>query len=397
MTMIPEMSLEELKGKLERDLHVLVVAVSGAWGGLEQTALADARELARHGLKVTLLVKEASTLHNQALQFSSDLQIETYPYQVRKFIDPAFVRATRQVIQRRNINLVHCHQGSLMASLVPALVALSGVSLVLSRHILNSHNKKNLFHALLYRRVDYVLVLSETMRRNLISTFPIAEKKLRIVNLGLDLGSFDPEKVSRESMRTKWGIPERKFLVGVVGRLDPMKRRDLLIKALAGIRSQIPEVHGVLVGAETPGLNGSYIKSLEQTVKDLHMEDAISIVGPETNIPEVMAALDLLVMPSEAEAFGLVALEAMVMGIPTILSRAGSGEELAEEGRSILIRPGDAYDLSRKIKNLIADETARKRMAERAKKFVVARYTAEGRLHKTLEVYLRCMRRRSGS
>ena len=110
-----------------------------------------------------------------------------------------------------------------------------------------------------------------------------------------------------------------------------------------------------------------------------------------------MAALHFPVMPSEAEAFGLVALEAMVMGVPTILSRAGSGEELAEEGRSILIRPGDAYDLSRKIRQLFSDETARKRMSDRARKFVVSRYTAEGRLQKTLEVYLRCMRRRSGS
>ena len=265
---------------------------------------------------------------------------------------------------------------------------------MLSRHILNNHNKKDIFHILLYRRVDYILVLSETMRRNILTTFPVQEKKLRIVNLGLDTRHFDSSTANPLSMRASWNIPQEKFLVGVVGRLDPMKRQDLLIKALASLRERVPDVHGVIVGAETPGLNGAYIRSLEKTIRDLRMEDSISIVGAQTRIPEVMASLNLFVMPSQEEAFGLVALEAMAMGVPAVLSRAGSAEELAREGRGELFRPGDAYDLSRKIKTLYESPEKRAEMAERAKKYVVGRFTYEQRLHRTLEVYLRCARRR---
>lgn len=394
MPVIHEMPFSELQEKLRPDLRILVVAVSGAWGGLEQTALSDAKALVKLGFAVVMFVKEGSALDEQCQASEVPLTVERYPYQVRKFIDPNFVSATRKALLKHKINLVHCHQGSLVNSIVPALTGLPGIAFVLSRHILNNHKKKDLFHVFLYRRVDYILVLSETMKRNILHTFPVPEKKLRIVNLGLDTQHFNSECADPLRMRANWNIPAEKFLVGVVGRLDPMKRQDLLIKALASLREQIGNIHGVIVGAETPGLGGSYIRSLEQTIKDLRMADAISIVGPQTRIPEVMASLNLFVMPSQEEAFGLVALEAMAMGVPAVLSQAGSAEELARGGRGELFRPGDAFDLSRKIKKLYESPETRASMASKAKAYVVDRFTTELRLHRTLEVYMRCARRR---
>lgn len=388
-------NLEELRERLAPDLRILMIAVSDAWGGLEQTTFADARALVELGMQVVVLCRKGSPLDEHCKMSSTPMEVEYFTLPVRRLFDLALMRRIRQVVKQRKINLLHTHQGSLINSIVPALAGNPEIGLVLSRHILNDHNKKDLLHAVLYRRVDYILVLSNAMKRNLLTTFPVQEKKLRIVNLGLDLGAFDPSRASKTRMRSVWGISEDRFLVGVVGRLDPMKCQDLVIKALANLQHEIPHMHLVIVGAETPGLKGVYLESLQKAIRELRLEGKVSIVGPETRIPEVMAALDLFVMPSQEEAFGLVALEAMAMGIPAALSRAGSSEELAARGRATLFRPGDAFDLTKKIRTLYGDPAGRAKAAALARDYVLANYSYDQRLRQTLDVYMRCGRRRN--
>jgi glycosyltransferase involved in cell wall biosynthesis len=387
-------NLEELRDRLAAELHVLVVMISNAWGGLEQTALSDVRMLMQNGLKVTLLVKENSPIDHAVKMESPQIRLVYCPDRVRNYADAGLWRQMRYLVDSEGVNLVHCHQTTVLGSIVPALVGRAHVALVVSRHILNSHNKRDPLHALIYRRVDYMLVLSQTMRRNLAATFPVPEKKLRIVNLAIDLDRFNPNLVNRGEMRAEWGLPENAFVVGLVGRIDPMKGQDLMIKALAQVRKTYPDVYGVMVGNETPGLEGRYLKELAESIRQLRLEDSILLQSAKKEVPEVMAALDLFVMPSWSEAFGLVAIEAMAMGVPCILGRGGSAEELALSSGAELVRPQDAYDLARKIIMLRNSPEVRSDMRKHGREYVYQNHAKEARLTRTLEVYARCYRRR---
>ncbi len=387
-------TFEEIRDRLSGELHVLVVMISNAWGGLEQTALADVRLLMQTGMRVTLLVREDSPIDLSVKMDSPQIKLVYCADHVRNYFDGGLWRQLRQLIDEQAVNLVHCHQTSLLGAVVPALLRRPHVALVVSRHILNTHNKKDPFHALLYRRVDYMLVLSQTMRRNLASTFPVPEKKLRIVNLAIDLDRFNPNIVERNQKRDEWGIPKDGFLVGLVGRLDPMKGQDLMVKAIAQAKKTYPNVYGVIIGNETPGLEGKYLRELQESIRQLHLEDSIKVFAAKKEVPEVMAALDLFVMPSWSEAFGLVALEAMVMGVPCILGRGGSAEEIAAGSGAELVRPQDAYDLARKIILLHNSPGIRNEMKLKGREYVLANHSKQVRLQKTLEVYARCYRRR---
>ncbi len=390
-------SVEELRDRLTSELHILVVMISDAWGGLEQTALNDVRMLMQTGLKVTLLVREGSRIDQVVKQDSPQIRVLYCPERVRNYFDGALFRQLRHLIDEEKVNLVHCHQTSILGAVVPALVGRRHVALVVSRHILNSHNKRDPLHALLYRRVDYMLVLSQTMRQNLAATFPLREKKLRVVNLSIDLDKFNPNLVDRQELRREWGIPEHAFLVGVVGRLDPMKGQDLLVKALAQVRKSFSDVYAVIVGDETPGLDGAYVQELQESISQLRLGEFFLAKDATKEVPKVMAALDLFVMPSWSEAFGLVAIEAMSMGVPCLLSRGGSAEELAQQSGAELMRPKDAYDLAQKIIQLRNNPKQRAQMAMSGREFVVENHSKAVRLQKTLEVYARCYRRRISS
>lgn len=387
-------SIEEIRDRLIGELHILVVMISNAWGGLEQTALNDVRLLMKQGLKVSLLVREGSPIDRTVTQDSPQIRLIYCPNKVRNYFDAGMWRQIRYLVDHEKVNIVHCHQTTILGAVVPPLMARPHVALVVSRHIMNSHNKKDPIHAILYRRVDYMLVLSQTMRRNMAATFPLPEKKLRIVNLAIDLDHFNPNLVDRTEIRKEWNIPENAFVVGVVGRLDPMKGQDLLVKAIAQVRKTQKDVFGLMVGDETPGLNGSYMDELIESVNQLHLSDTILVKEAKKDVAPVMAAMDLFVMPSWSEAFGLVALEAMAMGIPCILARGGSAEEVAIASGAELVRPKDAYDLGRKIMYLYNSPLIRAEMKIHGREFVLENHSKEVRLQKTLEIYSKCYRRR---
>ncbi len=387
-------NIEELRSRLSKELHILIVMISGAWGGLEQTALADVRMLMQNGFKVTLLVRKGSPIEKVIQQESPQIRLRYSPEAVRNYFDSALWRLLHELVDKEGVNLVHCHQTSILGAVVPPLMRRPHVAIVVSRHILNSHNKKDPLHALLYRRVDYILVLSQTMKRNLLTTFPVPEKKLRIVNLSIDLERFNPNLVDRETMREEWGLPKNAFVIGIVGRLDPMKGQDLLIKALAQVQKTLPNAYGVMVGDETPGLDGKYLAELSHGVEQLKLGDRVIVSKASANVPAVMAAFDVFVMPSWSEAFGLVALEAMAMGVPCILSRSGSAEEVAISSGAEVMRPRDAYDLARKIIYLHNSPEIRVQMKKNGRSFVTENHGKPVRLFKTLEVYNRCYRRR---
>jgi glycosyltransferase involved in cell wall biosynthesis len=387
-------NIEEMRDRLSDELHVLVVMISDAWGGLEQTALRDVRLLLQTGIRVCLLVREGSPIDRTVTNESPHIRRVYCAEKVRNYFDTGLFRQLRQLIDDDGVNLIHLHQTSILGSVVPPLWQRRHVALVVSRHILNSHNKRDPIHAVLYRRVDYMLVLSHTMRRNLASTFPLPEKKLRIVNLAIDLDRFNPGIVDGSLCREEWNVPKDAFLVGLVGRIDPMKGQDLMIKALAQVRKTYPDVYGVMVGDETPGLEGRYLKELQDGLRQLHLEDHVMLQPARKDVPQVMAALDLFVMPSWSEAFGLVAIEAMAMGVPCILGRGGSAEEMALRSGAELVRPQDAYDLARKIILLRNSPEVRAEMRKQGRAYVIENHGKQVRIQKTLDVYSRCYRRR---
>ena len=385
---------EELRDRLAEQLHILVIMISDAWGGLEMTALADTRMLVKQGFRVSFLVREGSPIDLVLKMESPQIKRVYSPQKERNYMDMGLMRLIRRQIDHEGVNLIHCHQTSILGSVTPTLLARPRVALVVSRHILNNHNKKDPIHALMYQRVDYLLVLSQTMRANIAHTFPVPGKKIRHVPLAVDLGRFNPRLVDRNEMRREWKVNDSTFLVGVVGRLDPLKGQDLLVKALARVTNMIPDVMGVLVGDESPGLDGSYKEELELGISQLRMQERMIVCPAKADIPSALAALDLFVMPSWSEAYGLVALEAMAMGVPCLLARSGSAEEIARGSSSALFRAGDAFDLAKKIKSLHGNPGVRDKMGAEGRKFVEQNHSTDLRLVRTLDVYARCVRRR---
>lgn len=382
--------LEILVDVLQPRLDQLVVCLSHSWGGLEQVAANDAVDVGGLGLKVRVLVLQGSPIH-ECLAHRKEVSVIPIDFRPRNYFDFK-LKALLERLIGEGVNLIHTHQTSLLGSIVPWLWNRPDVAMIATRHIMSGHNKKNFFHRAFYRRLDCLMVISRSLKLNVMQTHPIRERFVRIVNLGLDFERFDPDKVNPSSQRAKWGADEDTLVIGLVGRIDPAKGQSTFIKAAAGLMKHLragEKLKFVIVGEETLGTAGGYLEELKQMVRQFHLEEHVVFAGYQENIPEVMRAFDIFVMPSRQEAFGLVAIEAMAMECPIVISSGGSAEEIVGDKSDfgLMVRPDDAFDLQQQLRYLLDNPMERVQMGQRARAHVKENYDRKARLQKTLELY----------
>jgi len=381
---------------LKNRLNALVVCLSNSWGGLEQVAVGDALDIGHLGLDVKMLCLEGSPIHEN-LAKRKEVQVVPVSFKPKNFFDLKLRAELNRLIQS-GINLIHTHQPSLLPSIVPWIWRKPEISMLATRHIMNNHNKRNFFHAALYSRLDALIVMSNTLRQNVLETHAIPEHRVKVINLGLDFTRFDPARVDSLRQRTLWGADPETVVIGLVGRIDPAKGQGTFIKAAAGLlknQKSKEKLKFVLVGEETLGGPGSHLEELKEMVSQFRLDEHVVFAGYHENIPEVMHALDIFVMPSRQEAFGLVAIEAMAMERPIVISRGGSAEEIvSDQTFGLLVRAEDAFDLQRKLRVLLDKPDDRLMMGKKGRQHVLRNYDRMMRVRKTLEIYDRSLRKR---
>lgn len=388
---------------LKERMRAVVICVSRSWGGLEQIAAYDARQLSKLDLDVHFMCLKDSPIHQNLLD-EPKLKLLPLDFQPRDFLDLRLRSICLDLTQKQGVNLFHCHQPSLLSSIIPWVYRNNRVVVLASRHIMNAHDKRNPFHALIYRRLDALIVMSQTLRENVLGTHPLRERQVKVIHYGLDFSRFNPEGIQRDLQRAEWGADADTILIGLVGRIDPAKGQSTFIKAAAGLLqsqrgpqniSTERKFKFVIVGEETRGRDSNHLGELQKMVEQFHLQDRIVFAGFKENIPEVMSALDIFVMPSRQEAFGLVAIEAMAMKCPIVISSGGSADEIVgKEEFGLLVRPDDAFDLRGRLTYLLDHPEKRKEMGERAREHVLKNYDRHVRLERTLNLYERMLRRR---
>ena len=222
-------------------------------------------------------------------------------------------------------------------------------------------------------------------------------RPLRVVYPGVELDRFDPSSLPAPAdMRRTLGMPVSGPLIGIVGRLQHWKGMHVLIAAMPEILATHPDAHCVIVGgphAPEP----EYPASLTAQISTLGLETKVTMVGLQPNVPEWMQAMDVIVHASDHEPFGIVVIEAMALGKPTIAGNTAGPTEIITDGVDGLLTPfEDAPALAHAVKRYLGDPAFAAQLGvagrERAQEFSTARY-AEAVIRETLSL----VRPKSGS
>ncbi|RKZ11331.1 hypothetical protein DRQ50_13820 [bacterium] len=175
-------------------------------------------------------------------------------------------------------------------------------------------------------------------------------------------------------------------MIGVVGRLCPSKGLDVLLRAVAILLPDHPDLRLLLVGDAPPG--SSYGDELVRLAGAEGLAGAVTFCGYVPGADRGMADLDILVVSSAAEPFGLVSLEAMAHGVPVVATTGGGSPELVRHGREgFLVTPGDPAALAASLDRLLQDPELRTAMGRRGRYRVRSRFTLPDMLDATEDLY----------
>jgi glycosyltransferase involved in cell wall biosynthesis len=292
-------------------------------------------------------------------------------------------------IRRHRIQIIHSTDRPRDAIACATLSALSGAKSVIHVHVkFDDWMGRGVRWA--FGRADALIGVSNFVANSLVAG-GYAPSRVHAVLNAIDPAAWDPEldpSLGRRSLGVERGVP----LVVSVSRLFYWKGHTELIRALALVKRDVPDVRLAIVGADYPPGSGVTAK-LRETAAECGVGDSVSFTGQRSDIAALLAASDVFALPSHEEPFGLVYAEAMAMKRPVIAIDKGGAPEVVRHGETGLLSPlGDIPALASNIVRLLKDPSARARMGEAGRSRVEASFTPSRLAADVEAVYSRVLR-----
>jgi glycosyltransferase involved in cell wall biosynthesis len=227
----------------------------------------------------------------------------------------------------------------------------------------------------LYRKLSAWVSPSQVLAKQVTRQTYMPVERIYIIPLGIETEIFAKHSISKAEACRKLSLPENVFIAGTVGRLDPSKGQDVLIKALDLLKKKNIEIHALFVGKETYGDSRKYPEYLKELSAQLGVQAQIHFREFTSEPVLAFAALDVFVMSSHAEAFGMVTVEAMASGLPVIGTDAGGTPEILEEGKvGLLFPPDDHEKLADALEKVYKDSQLRNALGLTARQSAIQKY-----------------------
>lgn len=287
---------------------------------------------------------------------------------------PFALAGFRRHLRETNPEILHLHLE--YSTLVGVLAALSLPSPrpILVASVANDPYRQTAFHRYVGRAlapsIDLHIVHSRGIRDSVLRAYGKRPRRVEVVSLGIDLKRYDrglaaPERVA-EYRRGAGRV------VGAIGRLVPQKAMHVLLDATPALLQADPATRVLIIG------DGPLRAALESQAAALGVARAVRFAGYQEDVVSAYAAMDVFVLPSRDEGFGLVFLEAMAMGVPVVGTRVIGSEDAVDHGVTGLLVPyADPAALAGAVRSLLDDPSLARRLRETATERVRRLYSRE--------------------
>lgn len=226
----------------------------------------------------------------------------------------------------------------------------------------------------LVQETDSIVACSEFMRREICNYLNASPEHISVIPNGIDMQVYDrwylDRKEHEQALAQVQGDDD--VLIFFVGRLVWQKGPDLLVDAMPKVLKRFPKARLAIAG------RGDYRSFLVTRIEHLGLQDHVELLGfiSDTQRNQLYASADVVAFPSRYEPFGIVALEAMSVGAPVIVSNVGGLCEVVDAGvTGLVVSPGDPDALADAILNVLLDPSTATRRAHTAREEVASRYT----------------------
>lgn len=192
--------------------------------------------------------------------------------------------------------------------------------------------KKDIYHNWVYKNLDAAIVLTNIMKKELSETTVFPKEKIETIPYGIELEKFNTESNNKQNLREKFVLPQDSFIIGCIGRIEEHKGQQILSQAF--IKAKLQNSFLVICGSAD---DKEYFENLLKEIEANELQNSFKYIPFIENVNELLACLDVFVMPSNSETFGLVLIEAMASGLAVIGTNSGGVPEIITNKRNGLV------------------------------------------------------------
>lgn len=371
-------------------IRLLWLIDSLTMGGAEALVLPFARRARESGIELTVCARTAiggNPLEEEVR--ATGVRVENLG--ATKLADlPAYRRLLR-LLEDARIQLVHTH---LAYSAIWGLLAgkRRGIPVVASLHVppdghaWKERARRALMVRLLRRHSFRIVMVSHALAESW-SDRGLPRGKITVVHNGIAMEEFDRSE-QRDDVRRELRVGPLVPLVGTVSVLRSGKGIDTLIRAIARVREEIPQVRLLVVG------DGPLRPSYERLASELGIESTILWAGQSRDVARLLSALDLFVLPTLHDAFPTVLLEALASGIAVVASRVGGVPEIVTPATGQLVPPADETALASAVVEALGDGQWRRLAGEAGRIRARDEFSVEVWIRRLRQVYAEALSER---
>ncbi len=364
---------------MSKSFRILHTEASVGWGGQEIRILQESQWLAQKGHKVFILCAPKSGIAERyAHRQIPNLFFSTIPF--KRTLDPFDIVQIIQFIRKEKIDVVHTHS-SIDSWTASAAAKITGVPIVRSRHV--TIPIKDFFpRNLVYRFPDRFITSGKKIEEMVVALRCVSQNQMVSIPAGVDLERFSPNN-DGSGVREEFGIPKDAVLVGKVAIIRGWKGHNDFIDAAEMVLKEKPDTYFMVVGSG-PGFDG-----VKNIIREKKLEDRILMTGYREDVPNVISALNVLVLASRSgEATSQVIPQAWASRRCALATTAGGIKEIVRhEENGLLVPPRDPSGMAEAIRRLVDDPDLRSRLAEAGYSFAVKHLSLEKMMESTLAVY----------
>lgn len=350
------------------------------WGGQEHRVLAELRGFQERGCAVWLLAPRNSQIYRRAVE----AKIPARHLVTSKPLFPFNAMFLAAWLARHRVQILNPHssQDGWLLGVAGRLAFTPFV--VRTRHIDVSYPNRRLSRHAFTTLCDHVLTTSDKISGHFREFFGLPEDRVSTIPTGIDLALFTPEGPKAQLLPPRPGVPT----VGMVSVLRSWKGHETLLEAAQILRTAGFEARFAIVG-DGPGRN-----ELPRLIQARNLGDIVTMAGHHEDVPSVLRALDILVIPStKHEGVPQIGLQALATKTAVIGSDVGGIPEIIQPGKTGRIFPAkNAIALAEAIRETLGSPAVTRQMAENGRRTVEANHGLESMLDKLDQLYRRRFR-----
>jgi glycosyltransferase involved in cell wall biosynthesis len=239
----------------------------------------------------------------------------------------------------------------------------------------------------LARTTDCIVAVSPQIKNDLVAYGVSPADKITVIPLGFDLEPFFGCQQYKGEFLRELGLDDGTRLVGIVGRIFPIKNHHLFLESAARVSSNADAVRFVIVG------DGILRTEMENYARELSITDRVIFTGWRRDLPRIYAGMKVLVVCSDNEGTPVSAIEAMASGVPVVATRVGGLPDIITDGETgYLVPPRDPEALAGAVLRLLQDPELASRMGQAGQTMARERFAVQRLITDTETLYLRLLK-----